>query len=211
MTGDVIAATVERVLSRVNALGVGGPCLTRPSDSSAESKAHAVIADECAALGLEVTRDAALHLDARLPGCDRSAPPIQVGSRAAPGWLSAAELGERRVDTGRSLAHHMHELGGDPDAVLANQGLPPARPIERHIEQDPVLHEANEPFATVHSARGRLRCRKARIEGIGAHSGGSAREFRADTVFVLADLDTALDRDWVEPSAAGHDRAVGAC
>ncbi|KTQ83684.1 hypothetical protein NS226_22025, partial [Aureimonas ureilytica] len=70
MTGDGTATTVERARWRVNALGAGGPGFTRRSDSPAESEAPR----------LEVMRDAALHLDARLPGCDRSAPPIHVAS-----------------------------------------------------------------------------------------------------------------------------------
>lgn len=266
MTGDVIATTVERVLSRVNAIGAGGPGLTRPSYSPAESEAHEIIADECAALGLEVTRDAALNLFARLPGRDRSRPAIYVGShldtvpmggafdgqagvagavalaaafvasgaappadlvvtvtraeesvwfpvsyigsRAATGRLTAPEFDAKRVDTGRSLADHMRELGGDPDAVLHGPGLPPARFIEMHIEQGPVLDEANEPFGVVHGVRGGLRYREARIEGIWAHSGGAPRAARSDTVFALADLVTALDRHWGAELEAGHDLTV---
>ncbi|MET0259134.1 MAG: hydantoinase/carbamoylase family amidase [Methylobacterium sp.] len=266
MSGDVITATVERVLARVNAIGAGGPGFTRPSYSPAESEAHETIADECAALGLEVTRDAALNLFARLPGRDRSRPPIHVGShldtvpmggafdgqagvagavalaaafvasgtappadlvvtvtraeesvwfpvsyigsRAALGRLTAPELDARRVDTGRSLANHMRELGGDPDAVLRGSGLPPARFIELHIEQGPVLHEANEAFAVVQGVRGGLRYREARIEGTWAHSGGAPRAARSDTVFALADLVTALDSDWGAELAAGNDLTV---
>ncbi|KTR06307.1 hypothetical protein NS365_07785 [Aureimonas ureilytica] len=141
MTGDGAATTVERALWDVNALGAGGSGFTRRSDSPAESEAHAVIADECAALGLEVTRDAALHLDARLPGCDRSAPPIHVGSHldtvpmgsvddGLAGGVRAAALlaqaGREAVMICRRKGNASHTLdeGMDPaDPAQAVQGL----------------------------------------------------------------------------------------
>lgn len=131
MTCDGTAASVERVLSRINFIGVGGPGLTRPSDSPAESQA----------LRLEVMRDAALHLDARLPGCDRSAPPIHVGSHldtvpmgdaydGPAGGVGAAALlaqaGREAVMICRRKGNANHTLdeGMDPaDPAQAIQGL----------------------------------------------------------------------------------------
>ncbi|MDB6454216.1 hydantoinase/carbamoylase family amidase [Falsirhodobacter sp. 20TX0035] len=76
----VIRSTIDRVLKRINAIGRDGDGWTRPSYSDLETEAHAVVADEANALGLSVTRDAAGNLFARLPGRDRTAPAVHVGS-----------------------------------------------------------------------------------------------------------------------------------
>lgn len=267
MSHDLILDTVEAVLEEVNAISLPGPGYTRPSYSALETEAHAVIARRAEALGLTVSRDAGANLFARLPGRDRTAPPLYIGShldtvamggaydgaagvagalalaadfvksgetppvdlivtvtraeesvwfpvsyigsRAALGRLKREEFDARRTDTGRSLADHMREEGGDPEAVLKGPGLPgPARFVEIHIEQGPVLFEANEAFALVGGVRGGLRYRYARIHGTWAHSGGAPRETRADAVFGFADLVTAMDRIWAERLAAGEDLAV---
>lgn len=266
MTQTVIAETVNRLLDRINAISAEGPGFTRPSYSALESEAHQVIAEECEALGLTVTQDAALNLFARLPGRDRQATPLYIGShldtvpmggaydgtagvvgamalvtafvksgqappadivvtvtraeesvwfpvsyigsRAALGRLTAPEMQARRADSGRTLAEHMKELGGDPDAVLRGPGLPPARFVELHIEQGPVLDNAGEAFGVVDGVRGGLRYREARIEGVWAHSGGAPRDARSDAVFALADLIVAMDRVWEGILAEGHDLAV---
>lgn len=266
MTEILIKETVERLLDKINAISAPGPGYTRPSYSSLESDAHRVIIKEAEALGLEVARDAALNLFARLPGRDRNAPALHigshldtvpmggaydgtsgvvgamalatafvksgeappadivvtvtraeesvwfpvsyVGSRAALGRLTAPEMQARRADSGRTLADHMLELGGDPEAVLRNPGLAPARFVELHIEQGPVLDEAAEAFGIVHGVRGGLRYRDARIEGVWAHSGGAPRAARSDAVFALADLIVAMDKAWGAVLEEGHDLAV---
>ncbi|WP_118137808.1 hydantoinase/carbamoylase family amidase [Oceanicella sp. SM1341] len=262
----VIDETIDRLLTRINALSLPGPGYTRPSYSPLESQAHAIVAEEAEALGLEVTRDAGMNLFARLPGRDRAAPPLYIGShvdtvpfggaydgaagvagamalvaafvksgetppvdivvtvtraeesvwfpvsyigsRAALGRLKPEEMEAVRCDTGRTLADHMRDEGADPEAVLRGPGLAPAQFIELHIEQGPVLFDADEPFAIVKGVRGGLRYRTARIEGTWAHSGGAPRETRADAVFALADLVTGLDRVWGEVLAGGQDLAV---
>lgn len=262
----MIEATIGRIIEQVNALSLPGPGYTRPSYSPLETAAHAIIAAEAEKLGMTVTRDAAANLFARLPGRDRAAPPLYIGShldtvpmggaydgvagvagamalaaafvgsgetppvdlivtvtraeesvwfpvsyigsRAALGLLTAPELAARRVDTGETLAEHMRREGGDPDAVLKGPGLTVATFIEMHIEQGPVLHKADEPFALVTGVRGGLRYRNARVDGVWAHSGGAPREERADAVFALADLITALDRHWAAILAKGDDLAV---
>lgn len=261
-----IDAMIHRVLERVNALSLPGPGYTRPSYSPLETEAHAIIEAEAVALGMTVTRDAASNLYARLPGRDRSAPPLfigshldtvpmggaydgvagvagalalaaafaesgetppvdlvvtvtraeesvwfpvsYIGSRAALGRLTAAEMEAQRADSGETLAEHMRREGGDPDAVLRGPGLAAATFIELHIEQGPVLVKAGEPFALVTGVRGGLRYRNARIDGVWAHSGGAPRADRADAVFAFADLVTALDRRWEAELAAGGDLAI---
>jgi beta-ureidopropionase / N-carbamoyl-L-amino-acid hydrolase len=262
----VIEETIERLLAGINAISLPGPGVTRPSYSDLESQAHALVAREAQRLGMTVTRDAALNLFARLPGRDRTAKPLfigshldtvamggrydgqagvvggmalaaafaaagtpppmdlvvtitraeesvwfpvsYIGSRSALGRLSTEDLHAVRSDTGRTLADHMREQGGDPDAVLNGPGLAPATFVEIHIEQGPILHRAGEPYALVSGIRGGLRYRNARIVGEWAHSGGAPREGRADTVFALADVVTALDRHWAVLLDEGADIAV---
>ncbi|XKM43646.1 hydantoinase/carbamoylase family amidase (plasmid) [Rhizobium ruizarguesonis] len=266
MTEKLIKATVERLLEKINAISGPGPGYTRPSYSNLESDAHRVIAEDADALGLQVTRDAALNLFARLPGRDRNAPALHVGShldtvpmggaydgtagvvgamalatafaksgeappadivvtvtraeesvwfpvsyvgsRAALGRLTAPEMQAKRADSGRTLADHMLEQGGDPGAVLRSPGLAPARFVELHIEQGPLLDKAAEAFGIVHGVRGGLRYRDAFIEGIWAHSGGAPRAARSDAVFALADLIVAMDHAWGAILEEGHDLAV---
>jgi N-carbamoyl-L-amino-acid hydrolase len=263
---DIIKDTVDRLLDRINAISDSGPGFTRPSYSSLESQAHRVIEDEATALGLTVSRDAALNLFARLPGRDRNAPAIHVGShldtvamggaydgqagvagamalaaafvesgepppvdlvvtvtraeesvwfpvsyvgsRAALGRLTAAELQATRADTGRTLHDHILSEGGRPDDILTDPPLAPGRFIELHIEQGTVLDHAGEPYGIVGGVRGGLRYRQARIDGTWAHSGGPARSERSDAVFALADLIVAMDRRWDEALRANHDLAV---
>jgi N-carbamoyl-L-amino-acid hydrolase len=263
---DIITDTVDRLLDRINAISEAGPGFTRPSYSPLESEAHRVIEEEAIALGLTVTRDAALNLFARLPGRDRSAPAVHVGShldtvamggaydgqagvagamalaaafvesgeappvdlvvtvtraeesvwfpvsyvgsRAALGRLTSAELQATRSDTGRTLYDHMLSEGGRPDDILTDRPLAPASFIELHIEQGDVLNNANEPFGVVGGVRGGLRYRQARINGTWAHSGGPAKSERADAVFALADLIVAMDRRWDEALHDGLDVAV---
>jgi N-carbamoyl-L-amino-acid hydrolase len=262
----IISDTIARLLDRINAISDPGPGFTRPSYSPLESRAHDVVADEVERLGMTVTRDAALNLFARLPGRDRDAPPIYIGShvdtvamggaydgaagvagavalaaafvesgeappvdlvvtvtraeesvwfpvsyagsRAALGRLTAPELQAKRADNGRTLSDHIRAEGGDPDAILSGSGLSPARFIELHIEQGPVLYDANEAFGIVDGVRGGLRYRNASVHGTWAHSGGAPRAARSDTVFALADLVVAMDRHWGDVLRSGHDLAV---
>ncbi|MFV0491279.1 MAG: Zn-dependent hydrolase [Pseudorhodobacter sp.] len=135
-------------------------------------------------------------------------PVSYIGSRAATGRLVAEDLAALRNDNGRSLADHMRDQGYDPDAVLAFSPPDPARFLEFHIEQGPVLHAAREPYAIVTAIRGALRYRQARISGIWAHSGGAPRDNRADCVMAFADLAMAMDRFWGDLLAGGGDLTV---
>lgn len=64
----VIDDVIAKVLDRVNAISAPGPGFTRPSYSSLETAAHAVIVDEVRRLGLEVRWDAVLIFSARYRG-----------------------------------------------------------------------------------------------------------------------------------------------
>jgi N-carbamoyl-L-amino-acid hydrolase len=262
----IIRDTIDRLLDRINAISDPGPGFTRPSYSPLESRAHDVVVEEVERLGMTVSRDAALNLFARLPGRDRNAPPIYIGShvdtvamggaydgaagvagavalaaafadsgqappvdlvvtvtraeesvwfpvsyagsRAALGRLTAPELQAKRADNGRTLSDHIRAEGGDPDAIFSGPGISPARFIELHIEQGPVLDDAKEAFGIVEGVRGGLRYREARIDGTWAHSGGAPRAARSDAVFALADLIVVMDKHWGDILDGGDDLAV---
>lgn len=135
-------------------------------------------------------------------------PVSYIGSRAALGRLSPEDLEAKRVDTDRSLANHMREQGFDPDALMAADAPGPARFLEFHIEQGPVLENAAEAYGIVTDIRGGLRYREAQIHGAWAHSGGAPRAGRADAVVAFADLVMAMDRVWTDFLVAGADLTV---
>jgi N-carbamoyl-L-amino-acid hydrolase len=266
VAAEAIQATIARVLEKVNVLSAEGPGWTRPSYSDLESQAHAIIEVEARALGLEVSRDHAGNLFARMAGRNSNLPALYcgshldtvsqggaydgqagvagalalvsamraagvtpeadfivtvtraeesvwfpvsyIGSRAALGRLLPADLEAKRVDTGRTLADHMREQGYDPDALMATPAPNPARFLEFHIEQGPVLDAAGEAYGIVTAIRGGLRYRSAMLHGTWAHSGGAPREGRADAVVAFADLVMAMDRIWANFLAAGSDLTV---
>lgn len=114
----VIRDTVDRLLDRINAISDIGPGFTRPSYSRLESQAHEVIVKEAEALGLEVTRDAALNLFARLPGRDRSAPAIYVGSHLDTVAMGGAYDGQAGVSGAVALATAFVQSGEQPPVDL---------------------------------------------------------------------------------------------
>ena len=133
-----------------------------------------------------------------------------IGSRAALGALPpGATETARRADTGRTLAEHMREAGGDPDA-LDPPFLDAARVhafLEVHIEQGPVLVEQGLPVGVVTGIRGNRRLPAARCLGAYSHCGGMPRRSRQDAVMATMDLIARLDALWDEREAAGEDFA----
>jgi beta-ureidopropionase / N-carbamoyl-L-amino-acid hydrolase len=129
-----------------------------------------------------------------------------VGSRSALGSLPEGALDARRIDTGRTLADHIAECGGDPEAIRARRRfLEPAKLrafLELHIEQAPSLVESGKPLAICTGIPGNFRYADARIEGRNEHV-GLPRRFRRDAALAGADFATALDRAWEEHEARG--------
>lgn len=129
-----------------------------------------------------------------------------IGSRGALGTLPDGALDVRRIDTGRTLAEHIAECGGDPDALRdGSRFLDPARIaayLELHIEQAPSLVEAGRPVAICTGIPGNFRYPDARIEGSNDHV-GLPRRFRRDAALAGAELAMALDRLWEEYEAKG--------
>ena len=129
-----------------------------------------------------------------------------IGSRGALGTLPDGALDVRRIDTNRTLADHIAECGGDPDALRAGgQHLDPtaiAAYLELHIEQAPSLVEAGRPIAICTGIPGNFRYPDARIEGSHDHV-GLPRRFRRDAALAGAEFAMALDRLWEDYDARG--------
>lgn len=132
-----------------------------------------------------------------------------LGSSAAFGKLSEADLALPRSDNGRSLADHMADCGCDLEALRQGKAaLVPERIkayLEVHIEQAPVLVERELPLAVVTGIRGCLRHRDARCVGTYGHSGALPRQYRHDAVAATADLLHGLNREWHRIEAEGKD------
>ena len=260
----------EELFARLAAKTRVGPGIRRPSYSAEENFAHELCAEFAGRIGLEVTRDAAANTYMTLPGRDRSAPPIlmgshldsvdqggnydgaagvvagltalaglkdagmapardltamavraeesawfqvsYVGSRSALGALPADALDRaRRIDTGRTLAEHIAECGGDPDRLREGPAhLDPKRLrafLELHIEQGPTLQAKGLPIAIGAGIPGNFRHPRIVVEGAYGHVGYS-REFRRDAVLAASSLVARLDALWAQTLAAGHNMTM---
>ena len=134
-----------------------------------------------------------------------------IGSRAALGLLPDGALDAKRIRGGRTLAEHIRECGGDPDALRAGErALDPARLrafVEIHIEQAPSLVEAGYPVGICTGIPGNVRYPDARIVGRNDHV-GTPRRFRRDAAMAGAALAAGLDAIWAEEEARGVPLAI---
>ncbi|WP_345536332.1 Zn-dependent hydrolase [Variovorax defluvii] len=73
-------ALAEKLFARLHELSFDGVGITRDTYGEGEQRAHDLMADTAAELGLELRRDAALNLYITLPGADRGAPAVMTGS-----------------------------------------------------------------------------------------------------------------------------------
>jgi N-carbamoyl-L-amino-acid hydrolase len=139
-------------------------------------------------------------------------PVSYIGSKAAFGLLDTGVLDARRADTGRPLAQHLREAGGQPDSLVS--GPAPLRAedidcfVELHIEQGPALEEGGDVVGVVTGICGSHRYRHAAVHGQYAHSGATPRRHRRDAVVAVAALITTLQREWVALEADGHELTV---
>jgi N-carbamoyl-L-amino-acid hydrolase len=129
-----------------------------------------------------------------------------IGSRSALGTLPDGALDVRRIDSGRTLAEHIAECGGDPEALRSRtRWLDPGRIaayLELHIEQAPSLVEAGRPVAVCTGIPGNFRYPDVRIEGSHDHV-GLPRRFRRDAAIAGAEFAMAVDHLWEEYDAKG--------
>lgn len=136
-------------------------------------------------------------------------PVSYVGSKAAFGLLDDTALATCRLDSGRTLADHIRDRGGDPDAVAI--GKAELKPedidcfVELHIEQGPVLIEAGHSLGIVTGICGSHRYRHARVLGQYAHSGATPRAYRRDAVVGLAMFIEQAQQAWEALESQGHE------
>ena len=233
--------------------------VTRDTYGKGEQLAHDLVAKYAAAVGLEVRHDHMRNTYMVLPGLDRSAPALvigshldsvaaggnydgaagvvagliaiealqeaglqpqcdivvmgvraeesiwfqvsYIGSRGALGSLQEAALQAKRIDTGRTLAEHLLEAGGDPAAVARGQAyLTPQNVrafMEVHIEQAPSLAIEGHAIAIGSGVPGNFRYPKIKITGEYGHV-GLGRRFRHDAALAGADIALGLDKIWAE-------------
>ena len=139
-----------------------------------------------------------------------------LGSRTAFGLLEPSALETPRSDDGLSLRHHMQDCGASPDLCGKASVLDTAKIdcfVELHIEQGPVLLEADVPVGIVTGICGSTRYRSAVIHGQYAHSGATPRRFRSDAVMAGASMMTALHDAWKQAEADGEEMTLtfGVC
>ena len=140
-------------------------------------------------------------------------PEHYLGSRAAFGLLPKdAPDRLQRSDNGRTLAEHMREAGFDPqpirDGIAQLDKTRIAAFIEVHIEQGPVLVEAECPVGIVTGIRGNIRHRHCRITGETTHAGGVPRRSRRDAVLAGVELASALEALWLEAEEQDEDMVL---
>ena len=134
------------------------------------------------------------------------------GSRAALGNLESGILDAlTRPDTGRTLADHIAQSGGDPDLLRAGVPYLDRKKIraflEVHIEQGPVLESENLPIGIVTGVRGNFRFPRIQVHGEYQHCGGVPRDYRRDAIVAAAKFISALDEMWGDYEERGLDMA----
>lgn len=257
-------AALDALFQQLRADGLDEPGVSRDPYGAGEQRAHATVTQYAKAMGLEISGDAAANLYMTLPGRDRSAPVLvigshldsvphggnydgaagvlaglavvkalqdlkltprcdivvmgiraeesvwfqvsYIGSRGSLGTLPDGALDVRRVDTGRTLADHIAECGGDPAALRdRKRHFDPAQVasyLELHIEQAPSLIEAGKSVAICTGIPGNFRFPDARIEGNHDHV-GLPRRFRRDAAIAGAAFAMALDELWADYDSRG--------
>ncbi len=130
-----------------------------------------------------------------------------IGSRGALGRLQPEALQARRIDTGRTLAEHLTEAGGDPEAVQRGDSFLSTQNVrafmEVHIEQAPSLAITGFPIAIGTGVPGNFRYPKIRIQGEYGHV-GLGRRYRHDASLAGADLTLGLDAIWEQWEREGR-------
>ena len=135
-----------------------------------------------------------------------------LGSRLMLGLSTLDEIGDlARSDSGKSLRHHLQQLGypraDETAAPLLNSGLVTSF-LELHIEQGPLLEADGIPVGIATAVRGNVRFPDARCIGAYGHSAALPRRFRQDAVLAVAELALGLDGFWKNRIAQGDEDFV---
>ncbi|GHD44781.1 Zn-dependent hydrolase [Thalassobaculum fulvum] len=131
-----------------------------------------------------------------------------LGSKLACGTLPDGDLDRlRRADTGQTLAECIAGCGFDVAALRAAKPWIDASNtkafLELHIEQGPLLIDADQPVAIPTAIRGNVRFPDAHCLGRYDHSAACPRAWRQDTALATAELISRLEAWWIEQEQAG--------
>ena len=187
-----------RVLERLDELYAigGGPGANRPHPSAAEDEAHRLAASWCKEAGLAVEVDRHGTLFGHVPSSGRRTRPVWTGSHldtvpqggrfdGSLGVVAAIEAVER-VGVGSVVVFRGEEVGciGSRALVAAGESLPKAF-LELHVEQGPVLADADVPLGVVTGIAGYARGELV-IEGRAGHAGTTPMLGRNDALVAAA-------------------------
>ena len=138
--------------------------------------------------------------------------PGMLGSQALVGVLDPFDL-ERVDDEGVRTGGRVFAAGGDPDQI-ASAAWPAgsiAGYLELHIEQGPVLAEADLPIGVVEAITGRGTVEVV-ITGTANHAGTTPMDLRHDAMTAAAEVVLAVERlaidGRVRVATAGHLRVT---
>ncbi|GJD60439.1 allantoate amidohydrolase [Methylobacterium frigidaeris] len=122
-------------------------------------------------------------------------PVTLTGSRALAGLVRPEVLAARDGD-GVSLAQALRDFGGDPDGVarLARDPASVLGYLEVHIEQGPVLEEADLPVGIVTAIAGASRL-VVTVEGRAGHAGTVPMALRHDALAAAAEMVLAIESE----------------
>lgn len=138
-----------------------------------------------------------------------------LGSKLFTGQLTLAQAeAMHRVDTGRTLAEHLTEIGVDRSQINGKPAVSLDRVrayLELHIEQGPELIDLGRPIAIATAIRGNIRYPFAQCFGRYAHSAAVPRRLRADAMMATAKLIAFADDQWQQEIEAGHKDLVFTC
>ena len=178
-------------LDELYAIG-GGPGANRPHPSAAEDEAHALAARWLEAAGLEVSSDE----DGNLVGRAAERPDVWVGSHldtvpqggkfdGALGVVAGIEA-VARAGAGSVVAFRGEEVGCVGSRALVEYGAPPSAFLELHVEQGPVLANADAPLGIVTGISGYARGELV-FEGTAGHAGTTPMQGRDDALVAAAE------------------------
>jgi len=128
-----------------------------------------------------------------------------IGARLTVGAMGRDEFDAlTRLDTGRTLAANMADLGLPWDEIWHRSSIsgPVIGPhntkafLELHIEQGPLLVEQNTALAVATAIRGNLRHGDGICYGAYQHSAATPRRSRQDSVLAVAELLNGLEKFW---------------
>lgn len=101
------------------------------------------------------------------------------GSRAITGRISASDPDKTIAFTGETMSEAMRSVGLDPARIPEARRNDIEAFIELHIEQGPILEQADLPVAVVDAITG-IRHYNVRLDGTQNHAGGFPMDIRRD-------------------------------